>query len=396
LFFSEKEKGKMRIIFIRHGEDQEDPQHKHDELLNPKAVSKIRRKAVKMVSAHGLPRKIYTSPLRRTLSTAEQLAKAIKNHSQAHVSVEVNPNLTRLFSSDGKHNLSVESMANGAQVVSKREFEQRVRSGIDQILEEFGTEDVVVWCVTHARVIQEVHEIIGKPMDKKEKMRFLQTVSVVDQREKAEVKPRETVTTEMAPATPTPTIAFQEKFKPPYNQHEEFRKGAAKFKKVRKPKKSPRKPKREHQPQEHNRHPHHNQHNDPQYQHQTPHPHHQGFDYQSIQHKPGPHHQGFDYQSIQHRPGPHFQTSPHRGPHYHSSPQYQYQFAQPQGQHHAQRRSNHNQHQSHNQHQNQPQNHGYFAPQHQPSHHEFSRPQFHEPSYFPRTSQVSGAQPNPS
>ena len=162
----------MKIIYIRHGEDQKS-KHVHDEKLTKEAKYEIEELTEKLIREHGVPDIIYYSPFHRTRYTAKYMIKKIvkmKERGQIEnkkVRFQSEPQLGRFFTRKQKDNPQVrDSTMKKGIIVEERwsDFKDRIELQMNTILDR-GEE--IVWNVSHSLVLLQVAKLNRIGRDKR-------------------------------------------------------------------------------------------------------------------------------------------------------------------------------------------------------------------------------------
>jgi broad specificity phosphatase PhoE len=181
------------IIYIRHGDDQSEPQlppvsldHKytcsrsrsrsdcgrrkrsvcaHDALLSVAGCRESERTARYLIRQFGHPSVVYCSPFERTRATAMCMARAFTRS----VRIVVDPRLGRLFApSEQRRPRMTRATRQYRPIVheSAAAFRRRVSAQLhDMICRGYHrTCGPVVWCITHAVPLKQIAREVGAPV----------------------------------------------------------------------------------------------------------------------------------------------------------------------------------------------------------------------------------------
>lgn len=147
----------MPVIFIRHGDDNDDdPTYTHDPKITDNGKKKARSTSFELVQKYGSPKIIFCSPFRRTIQTA----KMMKKMCGAKTKIYIDKNLSRYFCAREKVNPQIGPGTGKYDTPiyeSWKGFEYRVDKHLEMIKKNyFNQKDEVIWCITHALVYKHV------------------------------------------------------------------------------------------------------------------------------------------------------------------------------------------------------------------------------------------------
>jgi len=145
------------IIYIRHGDDEDDDAtHRHDHHINKKGKKRARKVAKRLIKKYGNPNVIYCSPFRRTLETLYYMKEKIQNNPKIYI----DPDLSRYFSTTEQLDPSVfpETMDKDIPIYENRnKFHKRVKNHIRRMEKhKYHKNEKVVWCITHTLIMKDV------------------------------------------------------------------------------------------------------------------------------------------------------------------------------------------------------------------------------------------------
>lgn len=146
------------LIYIRHSIDSSQTSHRNDPKLTHEGKKLAERVGKELVAKYGPPKKIFSSPFRRTMSTSKRMTEA---------EIEIDPELSRFFKDTEKRNPGISSTTSSHPIPIYETAEQfkerceRVRSKY----RSFHDSPDVYWIVTHTTLYKKLAKIHGRVLD---------------------------------------------------------------------------------------------------------------------------------------------------------------------------------------------------------------------------------------
>lgn len=152
-----------RFIFIRHGNDEvKKSRHRQDPSITKESRKEARELGVSLIEKHGVPLKVFCSPMYRARTTEKYLRKDV----QKTFGLEDFPQpiitnrISRYFTSVEREELSVNRETFKYLDLTERneEFRERIAQFVGE-LQMLGPG--TYWIITHALVLKKLSEMLN-------------------------------------------------------------------------------------------------------------------------------------------------------------------------------------------------------------------------------------------
>ncbi len=143
------------LIFIRHSEDEDNRYHPYDGSITAKGRQLARKKARKLISRYGFPKKIYCSPFRRTRQTLQAMISDLEQEQRNNLNrrTKFDIRLSRYFTSEEKVKPRLARSTDKLGDIPVYETSEEMDRRINQFLHKsrrYQNRAKVVWVITHA------------------------------------------------------------------------------------------------------------------------------------------------------------------------------------------------------------------------------------------------------
>ena len=141
------------LIYLRHGDDRGEDVYRHDRRLNDRGRKQAGKKAARLIRKHGHPDIVFVSPFRRTIETVNCMTAQFERL----VTVRCDFRIAQLLTDKHLRDLSVSpatlDFINAGE--NRKQFRRRVKDHVRDVRAR-AEQGVVIWCITHQVVIEEV------------------------------------------------------------------------------------------------------------------------------------------------------------------------------------------------------------------------------------------------
>lgn len=138
------------LIYIRHAHDEyPDATYRDDRRITMRGWKEAYRLGKYLIHKYGIPTRVYSGPLTRTLQTTVALMRTLEDSK-----IRIDKRLSRYFSPYEQElpDLSLRNKRRTPIVESSRQFRKRVGEHLDRVIRDEG----VIWCITHSVVLREL------------------------------------------------------------------------------------------------------------------------------------------------------------------------------------------------------------------------------------------------
>lgn len=169
--FSPLQKTTIMIIYMRHGNDEQDhPKFENDPSIRSDTYHIIIKHYNKLVNKYGEPDIVYVSPMRRCIKTATIMG---------FEEIYVNPGLSRYFKADEVILDTIDPRTQNLDVPlheTSKEFKTRARDTINDI-HKYIESGKYVWVITHSLILKQAAKFYGTKLNKHHD--FLEWFSII-------------------------------------------------------------------------------------------------------------------------------------------------------------------------------------------------------------------------